>query len=244
MYPKGPIWQTFRTRAFDSIPLGTCYSYKKPISLNQWRSQGFYKGSMVTNKGFELDVNNLDFAAALLAESEYLLDHAAEQSAFLHLYLSSVKRCSDAWALVTLYYWTFFNAVAFSRLQGSGVWFLDKDAASELALICSAPFSTSLGAGTYEISLGVPTSTDSRLLRITKTKARRLHDQLWNSFFAENDSILKSEGNEQANQFEYRIQNIICIAGKRFGNTWPSDIRNAVNYRPGIGYRAVRGLDP
>lgn len=240
MYPKGPIWQRIRTTSFDTIPVGSAYTYHRPISLNLWKDAGSYVVRGCTSNSFMLDVYYKEMAGALLIDAEHLLDHAAEQVVLAHAYFNAANSCSDAWTFVTLYYWAFFNSLALSRLQGGGLWFLGTDVVSELISLVPVPSKRNPGAGVYRIELGKYLSNDHREVTLRRANQSRMHDRLWIDFFNQNEDLLSKHGDEQANQLEYRMHYAISLSQKRFGHTWPSDIRNAVNYRPGLAYRAVR----
>ena len=118
---------------------------------------------------------------------------------------------------------------------------MDKKASSELAMLSPKPNSPNPGPRTYRISLGPQITNDNREFRISKAKGGRLHDHLWRCFFKEIENFAK-KGDEQSNQEEYRLFNSICRSSRCFGDNWPSEIRNAVNYRPGFGYVPVRNF--
>lgn len=190
-------------------------------------------------RGFVIVANSADIGSALLTDVEHLLDHAAEHQALVHLGMTSDRWSSPAWLLVTAYYWAFFSTVAFTRLIGQTVWFLDGTAITNLNRM--APGGTERPApGAFNLSCGAAASATHREIRITKA-AGRIHEALWKRAFAFLDSKTKAMGAAEANPMESRLFRCLGDASAQLGTVWPSSVRNTVNYRTGFAYNAVRG---
>ncbi len=209
------------------------YTYALP--LHEWRRRGSFLVSKCDKKIIVIEAASLEVGSTLLADAEYLLDHAAEQRA-------TVRRCvtdsiwhSPAWASVTSYYWAFFCAMALTRLTGRSTWFLDKPAITELKILAGAV--TQPGAGALLLSVGPYVSGTNRELTLRPSRSQ-LHDALWHCL----DRLVAdvfANADQQANPLEFRLWWCLHEANLRLGADWPSKLRNLVNYVPGRGYREV-----
>ena len=222
------------------MPASARHNYRTPRALADWNQDGFYTVQQSTRRGFVIIADTADIGSALLTDVEHLLDHAAEQQALVHLGMTSDRWTSPAWLLVTAYYWAFFSTVAFTRLIGQTVWFLDDTAVTNLSRLApTGPDRPSPGA--FNLSCGEVASANQREVRITKASGR-IHDALWKRVFEVLGSRTKAVGDPEGNPMESRVFNCLSNASGRLGAAWPSSVRNAVNYRTGFAYKAVRGV--
>jgi hypothetical protein len=182
----------------------------------------------------------MDVGAALLGDVEYFLDHAAEHKATAMGLIRNADWPSPTWLLVTIYYWTFFNALAITRLLGRSVWHLDKEA---LQRICQGmPGASSIGGGAFIFEMKPPVSATSRIMTLAKSQ-HRLHEAVWLAFF----DLLKLARDSAAlpceNTAEHALYQSLLDTQVQLGHDWLSELRNAVNYKPGVAYDAIRGTD-
>jgi hypothetical protein len=237
-FPQSALWQRMRQQALDAIPPGTSVDFRSPLTLATWQAQGTYTISSTSSSRFSVAAAPADFGGALLSDAAYHLDHALEHQASLMRTLSSGQWSSPAWQVVTFYYWSYFVAMALSRLLGRTVWFITPDVANQFSRLAPTG-SVSLPRGTYELACGQALSAGTREILLVK-RSRRLHEQLWTTVFGLLSDIYNEVGAGVASPQEERLYLAIINSAKLLGDVWPSELRNVVNYRPGFAYTAPR----
>jgi hypothetical protein len=145
---------------------------------------------------------------------------------------------------VTFYYWSYFLALALTRMLGRTVWFLDADAVRGLSSLAphSSPPARTAGAGTFALSCGPAVSSNEREIYVIKSKETRLHEHVWKNLFTILSKKLMHFPKGTLDVAEERLLSCFDRAVSRLGTYWPSELRNAVNYRPGFAYDAVRKI--
>lgn len=236
--PQGSLWQRMRQRALDAIPLGSVVDFRSPMTLAGWQAQGTYTISSSSSTKFTVAVAPTDFGGALLSDAAFHLDHALEHQTSLMKTLSSHEWSSPAWQVVTFYYWSYFAAMALSRLLGETVWFVTPAVAQQFSRL-AATGSARVTQGTYELSCGASLSAGTRELALVK-RSRRLHEQLWATMFRLLGSVYDEVGPGVTAYQEERLFLAIIDSAQILGDDWPSALRNVVNYRPGFAYTAPR----
>lgn len=225
-----------------AVPPESRISWGTPATLDSWRRAGYYTVSQATKSRITVITSAADFGAALLTESENFLDHAAEQQAsFWAQVADDTNWTSPAWGAVTLYYWGFFLALGLTRLLGRTPWFIERGAARALVKLAPSQPQDLPGGGSYRVECGAMISGNDREVLLRKTRAR-IHDDCWEilaEFWA--DKLNAIPLSERAGE-EHRLYSALVKAQGQLGMAWPSLFRNAVNYRPGFGYTAVRRI--
>lgn len=234
-------WQELRRRMLDAIPAGVHIDVSQPYSLGEWSRNGYYAVVSATKRKFEIDANSIEVASALVAESSCLLDHAAEHRSLLAHTAPRAQGSSPAWLLVTAYYWCFFNSLALTRLTGHTTWHMSRVVHSDLKAMAPAA-SASPGSGPYYVRLGQPVSATQRRLELVRSK-KRLHESVWVRLFKLFEEVQTLTPASTLSAGETRMLKLVGSCANRFGADWPSEIRNAVNYRPGYAYKLVTHVD-
>lgn len=194
---------------------------------------------LASRKRFELIASSVDLGSALLTDSEYLLDAAAEHQVTLWCHIRSSSWLSPAWMTVTTYYWAFYLLLALTRLTGRTTWFLTGDIVRKLKSLAPNA-SSSPGQGCYKCVCGGAQSVTDRLLILEKSDSR-IHDELWRLWFRTcADRHARLSANSSGSN-EARLFAAIAQSARNLGEDWPSAFRNAVNYRQGYAYAAGRG---
>lgn len=236
--PQSALWQRMRQRALDAIPLGANVDFRTPLTLAAWQAQGTYTISSTSSSRFAVAVAPADFGGALLSDAAYHLDHALEHQASLMRTLLTGQWSSPAWQVVTFYYWSYFVAMALSRMLGRTVWFITPEVATQFTRLAPTG-SASLTRGTYEVTCGGALSAGTREILLVK-RPRRLHEQLWTTIFGLINEVYSEVGIGLASPQEERLYLAIINSAQLLGDVWPSELRNVVNYRPGFAYTAPR----
>ncbi len=238
--PKENIWQDLRSECLGAIPSQSRVNIASPLSLALWQKHGFYTVSITTAKRFEVLASSADFGGALLTDVELLLDNAAVHQVSLWRHINLTAWLSPAWLGVTFYYWAFYLTLAITRLTGKTAWFLTKDVARDFKTMGPA-FHASPGAGCYRLICGAPTTLTDRTLLLEKTNAR-IHDEIWRLWFGACSAKIKQFSTGSSSSLEERMFTALARSAQHLGDDWPSAFRNAINYRVGFAYTAVRRL--
>lgn len=238
--PQGAFWQRLRQQSLDAVPIGTRVDFRAPATLASWQSRGAYSISSTSGTKFDLVVQTEDFGSALLSDCAFHLDHALEHQASLRKVLETSTWVSPAWQVVTFYYWSYFSAMALSRLLGRSVWFITADLARQFNTLAPAGVAA-LSKGTYEFVCAAHVSAGFREVRLAK-RTRRVHEQLWSTTFGTLENIFNTLAKGAMRSDEERLFSAIISSAKILGDDWPSALRNIVNYRPGFAYTAPRYL--
>ena len=236
--PKERIWQELRRSCLDAIPSECRTRPANPVTLSVWLRSGYYRVQAGSKKQIELVVSSVDFGSALLADVESLLDSAAEHQASLRLHIASDQWLSPAWVGVTVYYWSYYLAMAITRLTGSTVWHLLPGAVQDLKRLGPSGI-TVPGGGCFRVICGSATSTTERGLILKKTDGR-IHDELWRHWFRTCKNLMSKFAAGSSTSLEDRLFEALARSAKNLGDDWPSAFRTAINYRPGFAYTAVR----
>ncbi|QYG05647.1 hypothetical protein [Janthinobacterium sp. PAMC25594] len=126
----GPVVRYLSEKLLDAIPEFTELEPFRDKNLNNWRMNGAYSFHSATSKSFKLVVNSREYAAVIFADAQHLLNHASEHRAHV-LDNSLTTEPSPSWTFVSLYYFSLFIAMAWSRVSNNAVLYLDKDAIKE-----------------------------------------------------------------------------------------------------------------
>jgi hypothetical protein len=242
MLPQGAVWQHLRQSALDTVRVGALVPFSSPSTLAEWFTTGAFSVQQVTGKQVLLHASTVDIGSALLSDASFHADHAVEHAVTLRNQLGGGKWTSPAWQAVTFYYWSYHAIVALSRILGRTVLFVSGPLASSLTTL--ATNGVRIGAGPYTLECGMDLSANQREVRLRRSNQTRAHDALWHLWF---EGVRKLAGGFQKSKStdaEARLYLAMLLGANALGNTWPSELRNLLNYTAGIAYGAVRKTTP
>ncbi len=245
-FPKGTVWQSCRDHALISIADDSSFSPQNPLTLTNWRQRGSFSVVTASSKGFTLECSAADIGSAILGDIEYLFNHVAEHRALVHASIKGNQWNSPAWFFVTIYYWGLFAALIWTRLLGKGVIYLDRQSIRDLRDLASVTNASPAGGGTYRIGIGKDLSATSREVMLEKLPAAHFHECAWQQIIRDAKDRFDQYANEDTDRTEFRMFRCLAFSGHTSTDAWPSELRNAVNYRPGFAYTQVikaPGLD-
>lgn len=238
-----PVARYLAQRLVDVVPSFTAVEPYRDLNLNVWRTAGSHYLLSANAKGFNLGANQRDYASHLISEVEHLLNHAAEHRAHLVNSLSTGDEPSPAWAFVSLYYFALFVAMAWTRCANRGVLYLTKDAIKEY---CGSPAGQLPGGGAFYAAAGLDPATGVFGVDFRKCSRSHFHEAVW---IEAADQAAKaavwlqtlSSGRRPTSDEMLDLRSMKLLADSKFEDplVWPSTLRNALNYRPGFGYRSV-----
>jgi hypothetical protein len=239
MLPRGIIWQQLRQRALAVIPAGCYVPLARSPTLKNWIEQGAFTVTSTSSRSFEILASPQEVGSALFAEAAFFLDHASEHSVTTRHQLSSSKWNSAAWLVVTFYYWSFFLILSITRMLGKTGWFLTKDETDKLRRLANTA-GPAPGAGPYALECGAPSTMSQIVVTLKKAAGSRVHDLAWRLMFDEIRALVTIKQSYGTGQLEERLFGAILQSVNVLGPFWPSELRNIVNYSPGVGYAAAR----
>jgi hypothetical protein len=230
---QGSIYNELRSKMLSFYPEGDYTKHKNRQLFNDWIKHGYYTPLSCTKQtGADFEATKLDIAITILNECELLYNACIEHLLELNQIVRNNQLHSDAWNVVTMYYFAFYAAQSFNKLIGNPIFFLDSASLSN--------FASGLGGGTFELSWDEDISLTQTKYCLHKIK-RRLHDAVWHQTFSQIETLTKkypldkcpNELNLFSNITDKRLH-------KTYGNySWPSEIRNKANYIPGFAYTLV-----
>lgn len=240
MYPRASAWQKFIEDSFSIIHTEGSEPALADESLADWRRRGGYFVKGLTKKEFHIDCAKVEFSSVILAEIELLLDHITEQRTQVANGISIGS--SPSWTLVSLYYWSVYAGLAWLRLVGRPLVYLYRDDIEKLvSMNIGGEAKHSPKTGTFNFLCDPTFDNGTRTnLQLQASNANNFHEGIWNGISNYFGAHLNTKGLKLTP--ESRIVNVLC----KFNDVqtwWPSQLRNAVNYRPGFSYRAVHGHD-
>lgn len=245
-FPKGAVWQSCRSHALTSIADGSSFSPQNPFTLTSWRQRGSFSVVTASPKGFALECSAAEIGSALLGDIEYLFNHVAEHRALVHNSIKNSQWNSPAWLLVTIYYWGLFAALIWTRLLGKGVIYLDRQSIKELRTLAIHTKGSPSGGGTYRLRTGNDISATTREAILEKLPAAHFHECAWQQIIRDAKDRFDQYASEDTDKAEFKMFKCLAFSDPTSTDAWPSDLRNAVNYRPGFAYtQAIKtpGLD-
>lgn len=240
MYPRASAWQKFIEDAFSIIHTEGSEPALSDESLADWRRRGGYFVKGLTKKEFYIDCAKMEFSSVILAEIELLLDHITEQRA--QVANGIIIGSSPSWTLVSLYYWSVYAGLAWLRLVGRPLVYLYRDDIDKLVgMNIGTEIKHSPKTGTFNFLCDPAFDRGTRTnLQLQASNANNFHEGIWNGISIYFGAHLNTKGLKLTP--ESRILNVLCKFNE-VQSSWPSQLRNSVNYRPGFSYRAVHGCD-
>lgn len=231
-----------RSDLLSTFERGCDASLKRRLTFNDWllNGTGNYSVTSIGNNDITISASSIDLSSAFLTDIELLFNHCFEHLQELIVYHTDNKPRSDAWNVVTLYYFSFFTAQIFSRLIGSPIVYIGPQQINNLKII-SGVAGSRLGAGAYRIEKLTDLASSMTEYRLKKTNNSKIHEATWISLFSYleskiNTNIMLSLPEEV---LFYKLITTNVLHEMYDGYSWPSVIRTKANYRPGFMYRNV-----
>ena len=150
---------------------------------------------------------------------------------------SNIADISTNWSIVTDYYYAFFLGGLLLRLCHKGTFYFDDSERNRLREVVST-FSgqtSYLGNNCYfTIELD---DTDLEYKLTLYTSGNKTHELVWKEVSKLITEIAAMD--KETSSGEYTVLKSIIDLNKKMGDTFPSQLRNKVNYRPYYGLREV-----
>lgn len=245
MIERGPIYSSvlrdvLRTFSDDfTVPLGTTRS------VGDWLVHGAFQVQSYSSKKIDIEASKSDFNSYAFGEIELLRNHCLEQFYEMACAFQDARPRSDAWQLVTTYYFGFFAAHQFLRLIGRPVLYLDKNRLSFLnKLAVIGVGSKSVTAGSFLLFESAQISATQSLYSLVRME--RIHEDTWKEVFAYLKTKLSilSKGESSSESLLYSLISTKSVESVMGRMDWPSVVRTRANYRAGVAYRLIDKIAP
>ena len=238
---KGTIFFSLRSKVLDFYPEKCQTNKRERVSFTEWLQKGIYNIVLINNTEIIIESSPQEIGSILLSDIEYLCNMCFEHLQESLCFNLDERIRSDAWNIVSIYYFGFFVTQALLRLIGRPVLFINKEAIQFLKR--GTKSLQNPGSGTYllEKLKDLSGTTSEYRLKYYKNK---IHEASWKQLF----NILEGEINN--NKLTAELGEILfykAITTKKlfriYNNyEWPSRIRNKANYRPGYAYRLIENI--
>lgn len=236
---RGIIWDSVQSEALEAIPEGIESDLGRIMTFYNWREKGGYLVTGSTKKDFLLSCSARELGGMLLKETATLHNQALEHRAIIGSALASGRTLSSSWLLVTTYYWCVYLALSWLRMTGQIVTYLSSNEIERFKTL-NLEKNKSPTNGTF-ITIMDEEYGSKRHIRLRRLKSNNFHEALWSAFNADISERLKLFKDEPADM-ELRVFSCLDLKGYADGYSWPSKIRNIVNYKVGFGYGEIEGL--
>lgn len=236
--PKGSIWDSVHAESLEAIPEGVEPDLRKVMSFYQWREKGGYHVSGSTKREFLISCAARELGGVLLNEATSLNNQALEHKAIIGSALASGRTLSSSWLLVTTYYWCVYLALSWLRMTGQIVTYLPSNEIERFKKLNLSQGKTPTN-GTFITKIEGEYGS-KRAIKLQRLKSNNFHEGLWAAFNNDITSRLELLKCEPASM-ELRVFSCLNLAAYVDGCSWPSKIRNIVNYKVGVAYGEVYG---
>ena len=221
-------WEPLRTVKTD-----------RQTSCKEWLEAGFYSVDRCSATEFEI-ILPMDQSWAHCVASEFNTWTTASFETMNSLAAEGSQPRATAWILIQAYYASYFAAHSLLRIFGGSFTNLESNHVAGIFKSAQASGLASITrpeCGNYNIKL------DTSLGRITCTKRKESHADLWNSFYGltreieqriQNLNALSSHQLE-AVDFMDKLSSALTNYGLSPAGNWLSTQRNLINYRKALG---------
>lgn len=235
---RGSIWEAMQTDALELINDNVNGDLTRALNFYEWREKGGYHVTGSDKQNFYVSCASKEYGEMLAKEVTSLMNQALEHRLLLGETVKIGKHPSPSWFLVTTYYWCVFLCLSWLRLIGKVVTYLTGEEIARLNKLNSRPDNKSPGNGTFVIYSEEQVGT-RRILKYRRLKANNFHEALWDVFSKEVNERLKIAKDDVAS-LETRLFSLLYF---KENSSWPSKLRNLVNYRVGFAYDCVNKGD-
>lgn len=139
------------------------------------------------------------------------------------------------WNIVTNYYYAFFCASLFLRLCHRGNIFLENERKKTIEKTVSEIVGDTNVSLDSNMFYSIEKNDPGYILRLSKSEANT-HEVVWKKL---NELIKELHDNSKKGTDEYTILNNIITVNSKIGATYPSMLRNKVNYQPLFGLECI-----
>ncbi len=235
MISQGAIFSHLRAQMLSAIPDQTVASFRDDSTIGDWLKNGTFIVTSCTKKKILIEASPIDYGRIVLTESENLMNHCLEHLQEMITLGNDERLRSNAWAIVTAYYFGFFASSAFLRLIGQPVVFLTADQLNRLKILAGATERPGQGSFLFQVTKQISLTR----AEISISQTEKVHEATWKLALGRLDQLnrdpLVTKSLAEANFYDSVCSRILFPHYSSF--QWPSMVRNRANYRPGFMYR-------
>lgn len=242
MIPQGPIYFSIRTDVLSAYPRGCRAGIKNRVTFADWllNGAGSYSVKSINSNEIVIIAAPYDISSALLTDVESLFNHCFEHlQEMVRFYVDESIR-SDAWNVVTIYYFGFFAAQIFSRLIGIPTIYIGQEQIANFKTLGGIS-KGGPGAGSYRLEKKQNLSAFSAEYQLKRTNNQKIHEATWINVFTYLERQVHNPLLTTAfNEVSFYQSLVTPVLHKIYdGYGWPSVIRTKANYRAGFAYLEV-----
>lgn len=193
MIPRGIIYSELRSQMVGNFPEDSKAAYGDSTTMGEWLSTGSLVVKTSTKNGVTFVAPVVEFGSCLLTEIENLLNHCFEHLQELGCTGQDERVRSEAWNIVTAYYFAFFSASALLRLLGRPVVFLNRKQLQAFTKMLGGGIAPRQGA--FEVVLVSPISATHAEFSLYQTN--KVHEATWQSLLGLFDELHRKLNLEQ-----------------------------------------------
>jgi hypothetical protein len=235
MIAQGAIFSHLRAQMLNSFPEETVAPFRDDATIGDWLENGAFIVTSCTKKEVLIEASPTDYAAIVLTETENLMNHCFEHLQEMIALGCDGRLRSNAWAIVTAYYFGFFASSAFLRLIGQPVVFLATSQLNRLKILAGATEKPGQGAFRFQVTRNISVTR----AEISVTQTEKVHEATWKLALGLLDRLnhdpLLTKSPAEANFYDSVCSRVLFPQYANY--QWPSMVRNRANYRPGFMYR-------
>jgi hypothetical protein len=235
MIPRGPVYRELRAIVMGQFPDGTKASFRDTQTLGEWFSSGSIQVRSCSKQQVVFDAPEVEFGSMLLVEIENLFNHCFEQLQEIGCVGCDLRLRSEAWNVVSAYYFSFYAGGALLRLLGRPVIFMRREQLEALATLAGATVAPA--QGTFEIKQVHKLSATHAQYVLKKTD--KVHEATWTKLMGTLDELQRRlRPNTDLREAEMYDAMMTKVLFPEYVNyQWPSSVRNRANYRLGFAYK-------
>ena len=234
MIPQGLIFRELRAEMLSNFPDGSKAVYEESGTIGEWLSKGSLVIKQCSKDKVIFEAPKIEFGISLLTEIENLFNHCFEQLQELGCVGKDTRVRSQAWYIVTSYYFAFYSGSILLRLLGRPILFLKRDQLKNISKLLGNGITP--GQGSYKLNCLNPVSSIHSEFSLCSTS--KIHEATWTNLFEYLDQLRKKTPSGDVR--EVLFYESLCtktLFNKYINFQWPSIIRNQANYRPGFAYK-------
>lgn len=234
-WPLGNFFQAAKAQSLQSLSIGVRAAQKGWVPLAEWRRYSSIRVASSTNTKIILECNRAELHGSVVGEIEVWADRELEMRAQAMRAMEAGTGFQDSWFIVSCYYWAVFSACLLLRLLGTPV-FMVKSAEIDALRTLASPAPVFPSEGTFKLTQLGPLSANDELVELKKLKSN-YHQSLWSALFFSLRKLDLATKAHNSNPIERDLVGNL-LKGLDGQQSRLSDLRNAVNYRSGIGFPA------
>lgn len=226
-------FEDYRTRFI--VPMkdyGVQYNHLRVQNIKRALCDGKMTGVSTDNNDYLFYFDKDTILKALVGEIELFYIRAIMQKEDAKVISASHREISDNWIIVTSYYYTFFLSSFLLRLCYRGNIYFDNESKNKLSKLVSTIIGDVIVLPNNCI-FQIEQKDSQYVCRLSSSGNNGTHEIVWK----EVNKLLEDMYRKSLNPSDERtVLRCVLDINKLFGCTYPSELRNKINYRAIYGF--------